>query len=69
MICLYVADALLTDVFWMIAITALWGIFLTQCLMAKWGSVHEETFVSKENNLHVFSNEYGNIRFNILDPK
>lgn len=67
--CLFVAEALLTDVFWMIAITALWGITLTQYLMAKWGSVHEETFVSKENNLHIFSNEYSNISVGILDPK
>ncbi len=69
MICFFVADALLTDVFWMIAITALWGITLTLFLMAKWGSVHWETFVSKENNPHIFSNEYSNISVSILDLK
>lgn len=48
MIYLCVADALPTDAFWMMVNRALWGIFLTQCLMAKWGSVHEETLVSEE---------------------
>lgn len=53
MVCLCVTDVLLTDAFWMILITALWGIFSTQCLMVKKGSVHEETFISEEQPTHI----------------
>lgn len=37
----------------MILITALWGIFSTQCLMVKKGSVHEETLISEEQPTHI----------------